>query len=437
MPKIPKEKLQPPRGMRDFMPQDMYQRLFIQDTIRQVYQNYGFEPFEVPVLEHYEVLTAKCGEDTLKQMYEFTDRGNRKLGMRYDLTVSTGRVIAMNPSLPKPFKRFYISRAWRYENPQMGRYREFWQADVDTYGVKKMTAETELLATAITALKTLGFNRFQIRMNNRKILSALMEVIGVPVSKLDAVFRIIDKLDKLSKAQIQNQLKVHLDDSTINFILELMEIKGPALEILEDTKKRLGTHTLGMEGINELEAIYRNAVAIEIADHIIVDLSLVRGLDYYTGPIFEVALAEHEDLGSLAGGGRYDTLIEVLGGSPTPAVGISLGIERIWTAMQRNDMFKDLVSHPKVFIHSVSESTFTYGLTIAQLLRTHNISVEIDLMGRKLKKNLQIVNTRGIPVLIIIGDQELKDDTVSLRNMHTHQQETISRNNLVQWFNKH
>ncbi|MHA1860685.1 MAG: histidine--tRNA ligase, partial [Candidatus Ranarchaeia archaeon] len=398
---IGKEKLRPPRGMRDFLPKEMAQRQYIHDTIRRVYEVYGFLPIDTPALEHYEVLSAKCGHDTMEQIYRFKDKSNRDLGLRYDLTVSTARLVATNPALPRPFKRYMISRAWRYENPQLGRYREFWQADIDIFGVASMDAEVELLAAAIQALKALGFKNFNVRINNRKILTALMEHIGVPARHVDIVFRIIDKLDKLKRDELTRQLLDHLEPATVEKIMKLLGTHGPAHKIIEIVRGKLGESRLGLEGIEEIEAIYTKASAIDLAEYISIDLSLVRGLNYYTGPIFEITLKGHEDLGSLAGGGRYDNLVETLGGPKTPAAGISLGVERLWSVMDRLKLFKNMPPRILVYIAPISPDTSEAALKICQRIREAQIPAMFNLMRRKLKKILQIANDQNIPFVIL------------------------------------
>lgn len=429
-----KKQLKPVKGMRDFLPEDMIRREFIFDTIRKTYENYGFLPFETPALEYLEVLTAKSGSEITQQIYSFTDKGGREVGLRFDLTVPLARVIASNPALPKPFKRYCISRVWRYENPQAGRYREFWQADADIIGVESRFADVEVIAAARTALKRLGFRDFEIRVNSRKLLDAIAESIGIMDNekKLE-LFRIIDKLDKIGENGVRNELKrIGVKDSDINIIFRYLSIRGPIDSVLENLDKVLDSNLKSAkEGYNDLIGIKDFAEYYHISNELNFDMSLARGLDYYTGPIFEIS-SRRLKIGSIAGGGRYDTLIELLGGPSTPAVGIALGVERIFEIMKKTNMFpfnKKTVT--QVYVVTTNTSLVRHAISIAQLLRDSKINTEIDIKGRTLKKNLEIINKLGIPVAIIIGEKEIKENKVIIRDMLKNEQELINLDKLI------
>ncbi|MGQ4833284.1 MAG: histidine--tRNA ligase [Candidatus Asgardarchaeia archaeon] len=429
-----KKQLKTVKGMRDFLPEDMIRREFIFDTIRKTYENYGFLPFETPALEYLEVLTAKSGSEITQQIYSFTDKGGREVGLRFDLTVPLARVIASNPALPKPFKRYCISRVWRYENPQAGRYREFWQADADIIGVESRFADVEVIAAARTALKRLGFRDFEIRVNSRKLLDAIAESIGIMDNekKLE-LFRIIDKLDKIGENGVRNELKrIGVKDSDINIIFRYLSIRGPIDSVLENLDKVLDSNLKSAkEGYNDLIGIKDFAEYYHISNELNFDMSLARGLDYYTGPIFEIS-SRRLKIGSIAGGGRYDTLIELLGGPSTPAVGIALGVERIFEIMKKTNMFpfnKKTVT--QVYVVTTNTSLVRHAISIAQLLRDSKINTEIDIKGRTLKKNLEIINKLGIPVAIIIGEKEIKENKVIIRDMLKNEQELINLDKLI------
>ncbi len=413
------ENFQTPRGTRDFLPEEMIKRNFIINTFKKVFENYGFSPFETPAFENFELLAAKgSGGDEIKdQIYYFKDKSNRELGLRFDLTVPMARVVANNPQLPKPFKRYCIARAWRYEEIRKDRFREFWQCDVDTVGSSIMEADAEILAVAVDSLKALGFKKFIVKLNNRKILSALIDYVDVPKNKKYDVFRAIDKLDKFGEDTVKDELKkAGLKPKQKKELLELIKMEGSPEEMIKKAENILQS-AIGFEGLSELKKIVEISESYGFIDRIVIDFSLARGLDYYTGPIFEVIDTSGKNIGSLAGGGRYDDLIELFGGRPTPATGISLGIERIVEVMEQEKMLNLPKTKVKVFVANVNEDVKTNTVEIAKQLRDEGIPCQIDLMNRNLKKQLEFADSMDIPFSLIIGPEEVKKKTVKFRDM--------------------
>ena len=426
-------KFQPARGTRDFMPAEMARRQYIFDTVRKVFQDFGYQPLETPAFESWELLGAKGGggEAIKDEVYLFRDKGNRQMGLRFDLTVPLARVVANNPQLPKPFKRYQIGPVWRYDNPQAGRFREFWQADADVIGSASMAADAECIALFAECLMKLGFRDFEIRLNNRKLLNGIMDAIGIGRKKSLAVFRALDKLEKQGEDAVGKELiKAGIKPKQSETLMNIINAGGRPKEAIKRARKLLEGFMEAVKGLDELEEIVELSGSHGVADRITIDLSLVRGLDYYTGPIYEISANSNAgtSVGSIAGGGRYDNLIELYGGSSTPATGGSLGIERICEIMSAEGMFKDIpASRTRVLVAAARDEPKLRQKAIetAQKLRSEGIAAETDLMGRKLKKGLDYATGRGIPYIIIIGDKELKSGRLALRDMAKREQKSM------------
>lgn len=425
-----KASLRRPRGTRDFLPWDMIKRRHVIETIRSVFELYGFDEIETPAFEFLDILTAKCGPDVKEQIYAFKDKAGRDLGLRFDLTVPLARIVASNPNLPKPFKRYCISRVWRYEEPQSGRFREFWQADADIVGCSKMDSDAEVIAVAISCLKKLGMKNFKVRLNNRKILESIASSADVDKELSLSVFRAIDKLDKIGHEGVKHELKkLGLTDRQVTTIMEQISKSG-SIDVIEKEISNMLT-TEGKEGINELAEIINNLELYGYSSYVIVDLSLARGLDYYTGPIFEISAETAVNVGSVAGGGRYDNLIELLGGPPTPATGISLGVDRLVEVLDEACMLPSAKTLTQVFVAYVNQSVKNEAFRIAERLRAEGLKVEVDLMERKLDRQLKYVDAKGIPYAIIVGPEELKSGTYKLRDMINRKEYILSLQELI------
>jgi len=411
-------RFQTPRGTRDFPPEEMMKRQYVFDTIRQVFESFGFSPMETPAFESWELLSAKGGggEEVKDEIYYFRDKSNRELGLRFDLTVPMARFVASNPQLAKPFKRYQIGRAWRYDRPQAGRFREFWQADVDVIGAEGTDADAECIAVAVEALKRLGFSRFTVRLNSRKILNYIIKSAGVGAKDAAQVFRALDKLEKIGEAEVLKELKSAVGGKQAAVIMKMIKTKGAPSSLLKGN----------IEGVSELREVVEKAKAYGFADRIMVDFSLVRGLDYYTGPIFEISVQAKKNVGSVGGGGRYDNLIGLLGGAKSPATGISLGVERLMEIMSDESMFSLPASRTKAFIVAVKPELKAEALAIAKRLRSEGIAVQTDLMGRNMKKQLEYADACSIPYAIIVGDKELKEKRFLLKDMSKKIQKAMS-----------
>jgi histidyl-tRNA synthetase len=415
---------QPAKGTKDFLPEEMRKWQWVIDRIREVYERYGFAPLETPAFESFELLSAKggLGEAVREEIYNFKDKGGRELGLRFDFTVPLARVLANNPNLPRPFKRYQIGKVWRYDNPQALRYREFWQADADTIGSQSMMADAECIAVAVDCLKAIGFKEFNIRVNNRKLIECIMEKVGVPKEKMADAFRSVDKMDKIGESGVERELDGKGIDA--KKVLAAVRLEGKNEELLQKVEEKFGAS----EGLNELNELLKLAKQMGIEKWIKIDLSLVRGLDYYTGPVFEVALGGGVSAG---GGGRYDKLIKVMGGPDLPATGISLGLSRVVALADEKGLLK--ADPPaRVFVAAVNDWARPDVLKLVQGLRNDGITAETDIAGRKLAKQMEWAGAAGFPFVAIVGPEELKKGSVKLRDMKTGKERLVKAEKLGQ-----
>lgn len=405
-------KFQNARGTRDLLPKDMSIRKRTLDIVRGIAVKYGYEPLETPALETLSLLNAKCGEDVEKQIFRVEESD---LGLRFDLTVPFARVVASYQELPKPFKRSAVAPVWRREEPQKGRFREFWQADIDVAGSSGMACEAELLACASECLSAMGFEEYRFLLNNRKILDAIVENAGVSSESVPSVFRSLDKLAKIGEDAVKQELaQKGVDSLQTENLFAFMKINGSNEQKISMLRKMLSKSEKAMKGISELEEILSFAKTYGIRD-ISIELSLVRGLDYYTGPIFEAVAPG--GAGSIAGGGRYDNLIGLYGGQPTPAVGISFGIERIMDLIAK----RQNTQRPStlVFVANVKPENYSYAIKVAGSMREKGIPTQVDLMSRSFRKQLDYANAAGIRFVAVCGEKEEKTEGVSVKNLDT------------------
>jgi histidyl-tRNA synthetase len=430
-----------PRGMRDFLPGEMIARRKAFSAVRRVYESHGFCPMETPALESIPVLAAKCGEDVSKQIFRVQDSD---LGLRFDLTVPLARVVASNASIPKPFKRYCIARVWRREEPQKGRFREFWQADADIVGSASKRCEAELLSAAAEALCALGFSGVKIRLNSRKALDAAIERSGIPREQAATVLRSLDKLEKIGEEAVARELKEKgIPDAGAAKLLSFGKINGGYPRVaasdpvfisakntgaLEEAEKFLSGAQGAREALAELSEVCANYALYAVSSRVPaeIDFSLVRGLDYYTGPVFEFA-AGGGLVGSVGGGGRYDGLIGLYGSQQVPAVGVSLGIERILALTGAGQQAaKGVCSIADVLVAPVKPEHYPYAVKVLDELRSAGVNSEIDVMARNLKKQLESANSQGTRFVAIVGEREKSETKVTLRDLETGQESMVT-----------
>ncbi len=405
-----------PKGTRDLMPATMNRRLMVIDTVREVFSRYGFEPLETPAFERIETLTGKYGDEGEKLMFrilkrgEGGQRGEVDQALRYDLTVPLARVVAMNPGLPLPFKRSQIQPVWRADRPQRGRFREFYQCDVDTIGTDNPIADAECIAVVHDSLMALGLHDFTIRVNHRELLKSLAEAIGATDQEV-SLLQALDKLDKVGRDGVNN---------------ELME-RGFTPQQATSLWDYLDGEPIpgGAKAESELKTILELALALGVdPDRVKIDRTLARGLDYYTGPVFETVLNGNYS-GSISGGGRYDGLIGMFSGKgDVPAVGVSLGIERIFMLMEELGLMPNSTTSTQVWATVFSHETQSATLEAATILRQAGIRVQVSTRVGKLAKQFKDAANRDVPFVLVCGPDEAANGTVVLKNLATGEQTT-------------
>ena len=446
---MPSTKTQPARGMRDFLPDDVRKREYVIGVIKEVFERYGFEPLETPAAENIETLMGKYGEEGNQLIFKILKRGVHEetgeadLALRYDLTVPLARVVAeYRDKIPKFFKRYQIQPVWRADRPARGRFREFYQCDVDVLGSRSMVVETEICAAACEVLTKLGFDDFWVRLNHRKALTGILAVAGVALDKHEAALIALDKLDKIGKEGVQKEFATRgIDSATGDRLLRFFSALGElehAADIADQSRlavnkailgrivEFVGDNELGAQGVEELRSIIDLAEAIGIENRLRIDPSIARGLSYYTGAIMEINV---KDLaGSLAGGGRYDNLVGMFLGHDVPACGLSLGLERILVVMSERGMFPpQLISAPaEVMVAIWNEETMAASLALAQSLRAQGFRVDLYPEADKLGKQFKYASARAIPFVAVIGDDERAQGKVALKDMATGEQEAVS-----------
>lgn len=415
-------------GFRDLLPADMIPRQKLFETVRNVFECFGFEPIETPSLEYYSTLAGKEGGNCEKLMYDFTDHGERHIGLIYELTISTARVMATYQDIPKPFKRYQIQRVWRAESPQKGRYREFYQCDFDVFGSNSMLADAEIVSIMSTSLGKLGFKDYSIHINHRMILNGIMEKAGLDKDQTVQAIITIDKLDKIGKEGVAMELEKRQVPNK-DLITEAISLQGNAKEILSGLESIIGNTEQGQIGIKQMKDLL--TYSQEFGSRIRFDPSLARGQTYYTGPIFEARIDEPK-LGSLGGGGRYDELIGLLSGSKMPAVGASLGLDRIVAVMVELGMIDRNQTLVQVQVCHFGEKASSKAIKAAQMLREVGIKTDLSTSGQQLGKQLSYASKHGVPVAVIIADDEVSADTVSIKSLSTKQQVSVPFGELVE-----
>ncbi|MEL6821330.1 MAG: histidine--tRNA ligase [Calditrichota bacterium] len=415
------------KGTRDFLPEQMIKRNYVISIIREIFEKYGFEPLETPTIEMWDTLSGKYGEEGDRLTYRFTDRGDREVGLRYDLTVPFSRVMGMYPSLPKPFKRYQIQPVWRADKPQKGRFREFYQCDVDVVGSKSIIADAEVVAVIAEVLRTLEFKKFTIRVNSRKVLAGIVEASGAGANKEMDIYRSIDKLDKIGLDGVSKELQNRgVNESAANIILDLLKVDGKNEERLAKATEALKDSDSGMEGIREVTELFTYLEKYGVGDNEYrFDLTLARGLDYYTGIICETVVEEPK-IGSITGGGRYDNLIGMFSKNTIPATGGSFGLERIITVMDELDMFPaNLKTSTEVLVTVFNPDSLPYSIEAASVLRAAGIKVDLYTEKAKLNKQFKFANEKQIPFVIVAGPDEAERREVALKQMESGDQETV------------
>jgi len=448
-----------PKGTRDFSPQEMVKRNYIFDTIKTVFKKYGYAEIQTPSMENLGTLTGKYGDEGDKLIFKILNSGdfikeaeNRKQkdenfaytsknllslvsekALRYDLTVPFARYVVMHQSeISFPFKRFQVQPVWRADRPQKGRYREFYQCDADVVGSSSLLNEAEFVLIYHEALSNLGLKDFDIKINNRKILSGIAEIIGKPELIVDMTVA-IDKLDKIGFEGVTKELLERgFTSADLNKLEPVIMLKGSNIEKLESLKRVLASSSVGLKGIEEIETIfeYLNQLSAPLA-YVQLDITLARGLNYYTGCIFEVKTNEVA-MGSIGGGGRYDDLTGMFGLKDLTGVGISFGADRIYDVLKELNLFPASAAQgTKVLICNFDAVAEKYALPLLQKLRNANVASELYPSAAKLKKQMSYADAKNIPYVILIGDEEMKKGLLTLKDMQSGSQQQLTIDTII------
>lgn len=443
-----------PKGTRDFSPVEMVKRNYIFDTIKEVFQLYGFMPIETPSMENLSTLMGKYGEEGDKLLFkvlnsgdfiskvrdeQLQERNSVKLttkisekGLRYDLTVPFARYVVQHRNdISFPFKRYQIQPVWRADRPQKGRYREFYQCDVDVIGSNSLLNEVELIQIVDEVYRRLQLN-VVVKLNNRKILAGIAEIIGEAEKIIDITVA-IDKLDKIGLENVNKELaEKGVSAQAIETLQPIILLSGTNAEKAAKLKELLADSEVGMKGIEELETVFNYLDSLNVETEVELDLTLARGLNYYTGAIFEVKSKDME-FGSITGGGRYDDLTGIFGLKDVSGVGISFGADRIYDVLEQMNKFpEETAATTKVLFINFGEKEELFCLPILSKLRANGINAEIYPASQKMKKQMTYANNKNIPYVIMVGETEMEEGVVSLKNMETGDQKKLTPEQLIE-----
>jgi len=451
------EKPSIPKGTRDFSPDKMLKRQYILNTIRSVFEIYGYQPLETPAMENLSVLTGKYGSEGDQLLYKILNSGDflsgvkeneirlgsKKItskiaekGLRYDLTVPFARYVVMNQhEITFPFKRYQIQPVWRADRPQKGRYREFYQCDADVVGTNSLVCEAEIILMINEVMKKLRMDDFTIKINNRKLLAAITDLIGEH-GKEAAFCVAIDKLDKIGKIKVEEELVENgFSETAIKKLSPFFNLKGLNKEIIHQLESILANSQIGKEGIDELKQVFEFLANYNSDDRqAVLDITLARGLSYYTGVIMEVSVNNSSLTSSIAGGGRYDNLTGVFGLEGVSGVGFSFGVDRIYDVLEDLDLFpQEYEASTKVLLLNFDPGSFKESLKVLSALRAAQIKSEIYPDAVKIKKQMNYANKKGVSFVLMIGENELKEGKFQLKNMTTGEQQKLTLSQLLKY----
>ncbi len=416
-------------GFMELLPNEQIQFNSMVDKIRKSYERFGFLPIDTPIIEMADVLLAKAGGETEKQIYRF-NKGENDLALRFDLTVPLAKYVCeYKNDITFPFKRYQIGKVYRGERPQKGRYREFYQCDIDIIGDGELSIinDAEMPSVIYTTIKELGFDDFTIRINNRKILNGLFEELQLQKESVE-IMRIIDKLEKIGKDNVIECLKdLKIEDSKINKIITFLEIDGTTDEKIVALQNLNFSNELFKQGLDELTKVVEYVRLFGVPDtNFKVDLTIARGLDYYTGTVYETFLNDYREVGSVCSGGRYDNLAEFYTDKKLPGVGVSIGLTRLFYKLNELNIVKEKEkSISRVLVVSMNENP-SIALEVGTKIRQAGVNADVYLEDKKIKSKFKYADKLKIPYVAIIGEEEEKNGTVSLKNMQTGEQEEVS-----------
>jgi histidyl-tRNA synthetase len=411
------------RGMRDFLPEEAKIMKYIESQARKIAELYGYKEIITPVVESYELVAAKAGEEVRARMYAFEDLGGRKVALRPEFTASVARLVATTlRNEPKPLRLFCLGSLYRYDEPQKGRFREFWQSNFELMGSEKPEADAEILLLTNHFMKSVGLRNYAFKIGHVGVLRSILNLEGIAEETQNRIMQLMDK--KMHEEALKMVKEAGASEKCLNTLQKLVNLKGEnTAKVLEQMRENVKGYETASEAVKNLEEIIRLVVESGEKLDITVDAGFARGLEYYTGMIFEVYVPELDI--ALAGGGRYDRLVELFGGEPTPAVGVAHGIDRIMLALQEQKAKINAKKERAVMVIPVNENLNAEALKIAEMLRMESIPVEVEVMRRRVSKALEDADRRGISHVVIVGERELKDGAVVLRDMKKKEQAKV------------
>lgn len=423
------------KGFRDYLPAAAMAREAIMETARRVYRSYGFSPIDTPALEYAEVLLGKGGEESDKQLFRFTDQGDRDVALRFDLTVPFARFAALHLNdIGVPFKRYHMAPVWRGENTQRGRYREFMQCDFDTIGTESNSADIETLFVIHDLMAAIGFERFRIRINNRLVLNGLLEKLGL-AGNTAAVLRVLDKLHKIGRDGVTAELceRVQTTPEQARQVLDFAQLDGTPGEILSTLETMLAGNATGELGIARLRELFSTAGSCGLpAERVALDVSIARGLDYYTGTIYETFLTDDPKIGSVCSGGRYDNLAALFTSQKLAGVGASLGLDRLLAAMESFGMIAQASTPAPVLVVSFQAERQADYIRIGRLLRSAGINTEVYPDARPVGKQLKYADKKGFRLAVIAGENEFAAGVWQVKDLQQATQTSVTEAALVE-----
>ena len=412
-------------GFMELLPSEQIEFEKILSVLRNSYEKYGFYPIDTPVLESSDVLLAKAGGETEKQIYRFK-RGDTDLTMRFDLTVPLAKYVALNYNeLNFPFKRYQIGKVYRGERAQKGRYREFYQADIDIIGDGELSVlhDAEIPAIIADIFNNLGIKGFKIRMNNRKLLSGFFEICELS-DKVEDILRVIDKLEKIGAENVIKELgEMGVNEDKAKTILAFVGTRGDTEQKIAEAQKLSGKNELFDSGLEELKLLVQSVEAMGMSkDNYMLDFSIARGLDYYTGTVYETTITDHPEFGSVCSGGRYDNLAEFYTDRKLPGVGISIGVTRLFTVLKETGFFEGENASPVDALIIPMTNDINYCIKVMTALRNKGIKVQTYYEDKKFKKKMNYANRINVPYVVIIGDDEIANGKIALKDFTTGEQ---------------
>lgn len=427
-----------PRGIRDIEPEEMAKRNWVYERIRDAFRRYAFQEMEPATLEELRTLEAKSGPAIKDEIYWFNDKAGRSIGLRFDLTVGMARMVAGRSDLPEPVKLACIGGNWRYDEPQFGRYRYFTQWDAEIFGSDDPIADAEIIALSMDILDNVGLKEFEVRISNRKVTQGFVESLGLQTQeKMETVFRIIDKSRRISSGGVKTELRSEgLESSVVDSLVEFTSIQGKPAEVLEKISNVQTRSEEAKLGYTQLVQLADALQGFSKLDRCLFDMSVVRGIGYYDGIVFEAFDKGGEDVGAILGGGRYDKLCAVYGKRSIPATGVAGGIERLLISLERTGVFPKLTQVGTVYVAAVNDQVRQQALAIAARLRALRIPSNVDVKRKSLAKQLEYASSLGIPYVLIVGPQEIESGRFKLRDMKKRTEESLTVDDIIARVNR-